>query len=182
MSEVASSVPWQPGEVLLETARLRLRYLGPEDAPWILRLLNEPSFIENIADKGVRTLEQAVGYLEGGPMQSYRSHGHGLNRVELKATGEPVGICGLIKRDQFADVDLGYALFPEFVGQGYAAEAGAAVLEQGARERGCSRVIAIVSPGNQRSIRVLERLGFRAEGSVALEPRGEQVALFGRGC
>ena len=168
------------GALLLETERLRLRRLALSDAPFILRLLNEPSFIENIADKQVRTLAQAEAYLQGGPLQSYATHGHGLNRVELKDTGEPIGMCGLIKRDQFADVDLGYALLPEFEGRGFITEAGAAVLVQGERDHGFGRFIAIVTPGNGRSIRVLERLGFAATGTVPLEPSGEMVALFTR--
>jgi RimJ/RimL family protein N-acetyltransferase/adenylate kinase family enzyme len=168
------------GALLLDTARLRVRRLSLADAPFILRLLNEPSFIEQIADRGVRTLAQAEAYLEGGPLKSYAVHGHGLNRVELKDGGEPIGICGLIKRDRFADVDLGYALLPEFEGHGYVAESAAAVLAHGARELGLARVIALVSPGNGRSIRVLEKLGFAAAGQVELEP-GDTVDLFERG-
>ena len=168
------------GVVLLETARLRLRRLALADAPFILRLLNEPSFIENIADKEVRTLDQAQAYLDGGPLKSYAVHGHGLNRVELRTSGEPIGICGLIKRDQFTDVDLGYALLPEFEGKGLISEAAAAVLAQGHADLGLARFIAIVSPGNGRSMRVLERQGFTAAGTVSLEPSGERVALFER--
>ena len=174
------SVPAE-GAMLLETDRLRLRYLAEADAPFILRLLNEPSFLENIGDKQVRTLEQAIAYLQGGPLKSYATHGHGLNRVELKASGEPIGICGLIKRDQFADVDLGYALLPEFEGHGYITEAAAATLDQGRRDLAFTRFIAIVSPANARSIRVLEKLGFRAAGDVVLESSGETVALFEKG-
>ncbi len=166
------------GALLLETGRLRLRRLAEADAPFILRLLNEPSFLENIGDKQVRTLEQAKAYLEGGPLKSYAVHGHGLNRVELKDGGEPIGICGLIKRDQFVDVDLGYALLPEFGGKGYITEAAAAVLDQGRRDLGFTRFIAIVSPANARSIRVLDKLGFTAAGDVVLESSGETVALF----
>lgn len=165
------------GSLVQETERLRLRRLAEADAPFILRLLNEPSFLENIGDKQVRTLEQARAYLVGGPLKSYATHGHGLNRVELK-DGEPIGICGLIKRDQFTDVDLGYALLPEFEGNGYIAEAAAASLDQGRRDHGFTRFIAIVTPSNARSIRVLERLRFRAAGDVLLESSGETVALF----
>lgn len=168
------------GAAVVETARLRLRFLAAEDAPWFLRLLNEPSWIENIGDRSVRSVAQAEAYLEGGALRSYQVNGHGLNRVELKATGEPIGICGLIRRDGWADLDLGYALLPEFEGRGYATEAGAAALAQGEASLDLRRCLAFVSPGNGGSVRVLEKLGFRAAGTAELTP-GDPVLLFERG-
>src|SRR6476646_1252462 len=117
---------WHP--MVIDTPRLVLRCLDLDDAPFFLRLVNDPSFIANIADKGVRTLDDARENLRNGPIASYARHGHGLWMVELKDTGTPIGICGLIKRDVLDDVDVGYALLPEFCGQGYAAEAAAAAL------------------------------------------------------
>src|SRR5689334_13496934 len=99
-------------DIVLETERLVLRRLTPGDAAFMLRCLNEPSFLQNIGDKGVRNLEQAVSYLEGGPIRSYRVHGHGLYLAILKESRQPVGLCGLLKREQFEDIDLGYALLP----------------------------------------------------------------------
>lgn len=168
-----------PEGLRLETPRLRIRHLALSDAAYILRLLNEPSFIANIADKNVRTEAQAEAYLETGPLQSYRTHGHGLNRVELRDSGEPIGLCGLIRRPRFQEVDLGYALFPAFEGKGYATEAGAAVLNHGIQVLGLRSFIALVTPGNDRSIRVLQRLGFAAAGHVELEP-GDRVARYRR--
>lgn len=164
--------------LILETERLILRQLTPDDAAFILRLLNEPSFLENIGDKGVRTIEQAVGYLMDGPMRSYEVHGHGLYLVALKASHEPVGMCGLIQREAFDDVDLGYAFLPEFWGQGYAVESGAAVLAWGRRTLGLTKVIALVTPSNTGSIKVLERLGFSFAGFTHMRPDPSDVSLY----
>lgn len=155
------------------TSRLRLRPFTEADAAFILRLLNEPAFLANIGDKGVRDLAGAEAYLREGPMASYAKHGHGLLAVELE-DGTPVGMCGLLQRDYLPQPDLGYALLPEHCGRGYAVEAGAAVLEAAARPR----VLATVLHANVPSIRVLGKLGFRYERDMA--DHGERVALYAR--
>ena len=161
---------------VLETDRLVVREFTATDASLILRLLNEPSFIENIGDRGVRSLEQAERYLLAGPIESYRRRGHGLWLVALKETLQPIGMCGLLKRDQLPDVDLGYAFFPEFWSRGYAHESARAVLDWAA-ERGIDRVAAIVSPGNATSIRLLNKLGFAFERMATLSPGEPAVSL-----
>lgn len=151
-----------------DTERLTLRHFAHVDADFIVRLLNEPSFIRHIADKQVRTREEAVRYLDRGPMASYRTHGFGLNLVQLKGEGTPIGMCGLVKRDELERPDLGYAFLPEFCGQGYAFEAATAVLEQGMIAHALESVLAVTLPDNARSNRLLRALGFRARGSVWL--------------
>jgi RimJ/RimL family protein N-acetyltransferase len=161
---------------MLQTPRLRLRELTTADAPFTLRLLNEPSFIANIADRGVRTPEEAVRYLERGPLASYAQHGFGMWLVELATSGEPAGMCGLVRREGLADVDLGYAFVPEHWGQGLAREAARAVLAYARDALGLSRLVAIVSLGNARSARLLESLGFADRGTIELG--GETLRLF----
>ncbi|HJW43761.1 MAG TPA: GNAT family N-acetyltransferase [Geothrix sp.] len=160
----------------VQTDRLILRPFVVEDAPFILRLLNEPSFIENIADKGVRTLEQAADYLAQGPLASYAAHGHGLWLVLHRVTGQPMGMCGLIRRDNLPEVDLGYAFVPEFWGLGYAREAADACVAWGRETLGLRSLLAIVSPGNAASIRLLEALGFHHSGHMVYAP-GDEVEV-----
>ena len=162
---------------MLETERLRLRRLDEGDAGFILGLLNEPSFLRYIGDKGVRTEDDAVRYLREGPMASYARFGFGLNRVELKDGGEPAGICGLLKRDALPDPDVGFAFLPRFWSRGYAREAAAAVLAQ-ARAGGRQRVLAITSPDNAASMAVLVRLGFRFDRLTLLPGDSGEVRLF----
>lgn len=159
----------------LETPRLVLRPFTPQDAPFALRLLNEPSFLEHIGDKGVRDLEGARAYLEGGPLASYARHGHGLMAVILKASGAPIGMCGLLKRDTLPEPDLGYAFLPEAWGQGCALEAAQAVLVA------CPfpRLLAIVSPANGASIRLLEKAGFAFLRREAVHPGEPELAVYG---
>jgi RimJ/RimL family protein N-acetyltransferase len=158
-------------------AHVELRALRLDDAPFVLRLLNEPSFVDNIGDRGVRTLDDAREYLHGGPLASMVAHGHALELVCLRE-GPPIGLCGLVRRAGLELPDLGYALLPEFTGRGYAREAAALSLAWGHGELGLARILAIVKPTNARSIRLLDSLGFRAIGSVALQPERPPDRLF----
>jgi ribosomal-protein-alanine N-acetyltransferase len=163
---------------VIETDRLVLRHFALDDAAFILRLLNEPSFIAHIADRGVRTLEQAAGYLVDGPLKSYEAHGHGLYLVALKATGEPMGMCGLLRREQFAHADLGYAFVPEFWSRGYAFESASATVRFGRETLGMETLLAIVSPTNAASIGLLQKLGFAFSHTVQMRPDGGETAVY----
>lgn len=156
---------------LATTERLTIRKLDPADAPFILRLLNDPDFLEHIGDRGVRTLEDAGVYLREGPIASYERHGHGLWGVALRQTGELAGLAGLLKREQYADVDIGYAFLPEFRGSGYAFESASAVLGLAAGAFGLRKVIALVSPANAASIGLLTKLGFTRSAMEAVDPK-----------
>lgn len=163
---------------LCSTARLTIRPFGLEDAPFILRLLNEPSFITNIADRGVRTLADAEGYLRDGPIASQAHHGHALWHVRLSRTDTPIGMAGLLKRDTLDRPDLGFALLPEHVGQGLAREATEAVMAYAQTTLHLRRIAAIVNPDNSRSIRLLAHLRFTLEAPMTL-PSGVEVLRYG---
>jgi RimJ/RimL family protein N-acetyltransferase len=161
-----------------ETERLVLRQLQEGDAAFILELLNEPSFLQNIGDKGVRTIDNACQYILNGPVASYERFGFGLYLVALKETLLPIGICGLVKRDGLEDVDIGYALLPRFWSKGYAFEAGSAVLAFGREALGLKRIVAITAPDNHSSIRVLHKLGLKFEKMVKLPGADAESKLF----
>jgi ribosomal-protein-alanine N-acetyltransferase len=152
----------------IETERLLLRPLGMQDADFIIELLNDPSFIENIGDRKVHSVEDAHNYILKGPVTSYEKNGFGLCLVILKETGESIGMCGLIKRDALEDVDLGYAYLPRYWSNGYAVEAAKATLNFGWQVIGLKRIVAITDPLNNPSNRVLEKLGFVFEKMVKL--------------
>ena len=163
---------------VLETERLILRRLAFEDAAFILELVNEPAWLQFIGDKGVHNLEDAWNYIRSGPMDMYARLGFGLYLVELKADGTPVGICGLIKRDSLKDVDLGFALLPHYRGKGYARESAAAVLAYGKSAFGLQRIVAITSPDNRSSIKLLEEIGFAYEQTFRLSGEARETLLF----
>jgi RimJ/RimL family protein N-acetyltransferase len=164
----------------LETARLSLRRLGLDDAAFVVALLNEPSFRENIGDRGVRNIDDAHRYLRDGPLAMYAHHGYGLWHVTRKSDGAGIGMCGLLKRDSLPDADLGYAYFPAYWGQGYALEAAEATLLHGAKTFGLRRVLGVVSAGNMASIRLLEKAGMRFERMHAMDPGEPEVCLYAR--
>jgi len=168
----------KPYVKVLETARVALRWLETDDAAFILQLLNEPSWLRFIGDKGIRTVEDAHNYIEDGPVAMYRRLGFGLYLVELKDSRESIGICGLIKRDSLEDVDLGFAFLPAFWGEGYAFESGAAVMDYGRRTFGLSRLLAITSQDNEPSARLLGKLGFHFERLTRLAPDAAEVKVF----
>jgi RimJ/RimL family protein N-acetyltransferase len=163
---------------ILETERLTLRQLSTDDAEFMLALLNEPSFIQNIGDRGVRTLAEASSYILNGPVASYTQNGFGLYLVVLKKTNESIGMCGLVKRDGLDDIDIGYAFLPKFWSKGYAVESALAVKAYAKNTIGLHRIVAITDPSNEGSIRVLEKIGLRFERMIKLSDDDIELNLF----
>ena len=162
------------------TARLALRRLTEDDAPFVAELVNDPDWLRFIGDRGVRTLEDARGYIRNGPLAMYAREGFGLLAVVLRGSGEPVGLCGLIRREGLPDVDLGFAFLPRHRGRGYARESAIAMLDHARDVTKLARVVAIASPDNDRSIRLLRELGFRDEGMVAIPGDDATLCYFVR--
>lgn len=160
------------------TERLQLRPLADDDAAFIIALLNEPAFIQNIGDKQVRTTDDALRYIDSGPRASLRQHGFALLRVGLRENDQPIGICGLIRRDTLPDVDLGFAFLSAYHGRGYAIEAARAVMDHARVTLKLARVLAITMQTNAGSIRVLETAGFIDIGTVQLGSNPEVLRLF----
>ena len=163
---------------ILETDRLILRQLVVEDATFIFALLNDPGWLRFIGDRGIRTLDDARNYILQGPVAMYARHGFGLYLAARKQDGVPIGLCGLLKRDGLADVDIGYAFLPQFRGQGYAAEAAAAVMAYGKNVLELARIVAITAPDNERSAKVLEKLGLTFTKMITLPGDESAVKLF----
>ena len=157
-----------------------LREFTHEDAPFVLGLLNEPSWLRYIGDRGVRDLDAARRYLDDGPRASYGRNGFGLWCVVPKGSEAPVGMCGLIRRESLPDVDLGFAFLPAAWGQGFARESAAAVLAHARDALGLGRVLAITDPENAASIRVLERVGMHPAGMVRMPGESIDLLLFAR--
>jgi len=164
--------------IIAETERLRLRPIDLEDAEFVLELVNDPSWLQFIGDKGVRTLEDARTYIASGPMAMYERLGFGLYVTERRTDGVPMGMCGLIKRDGLDDVDIGFAFLPRYWGRGYAHEAAAAVMDYGRNVVGLTRIVAITSPDNESSARLLEKLGLRFDRMIRLTEGAKEDRLF----
>ena len=163
---------------ILETERLILREIVETDAEFILDLLNQPSFIKYIGDRNVRTAEQAREVIEKRYRQSYLEHGFGFYTVELKENDAPIGFCGFVKRDFLPDVDFGFAFLPQYEGKGYAFESAHALMKYGRDVLGLNRLLAITTPDNERSGRLLAKLGFKFESLIETPNHNEELKLF----
>jgi len=145
--------------MILETERLTLSWVQTTDAPFILKLLNDPTFIQNIRDEGIQTLDEAKVHINVKFTFSYQKYGFGMYLVTLKSSGEHVGLCGLVKRDVLDCPDIGYAFLAEHSGKGYASESANAVMEYGTHTLGIERIVGITSLDNKGSIKILEKAG-----------------------
>jgi RimJ/RimL family protein N-acetyltransferase len=162
---------------ILDTERLFLRHLRADDADFILELLNEPAFLQNIGDRGVRNIADACRYIVAGPVASYQQFGFGLYLVALKETAVPIGICGLLKRESMKNIEIGFAFLERFWAKGYAYESAAAVMDYARTSLGLKRIAATTAPANRGSIRVLEKLGLRFEGRLRLPGQERETSL-----
>ena len=165
--------------VVFETERLCLRHVDAQDAAFVLELVNEPSWLRFVGDRGVHNLDDARAFIDNGPRKMYAQHGFGLFVVERKADTVPMGLCGLIRRETLPDVDIGFAFLPRFWGKGYAREAAAATLKYAREVQHLDRVVAITKPDNISSGRLLERIGLRLEGMIRLQGSDEELNYYG---
>jgi len=164
--------------IVLETERLRLRWLTLDDAPFIIELLNDPSFIRFIGDKRVRTIEDAEKYISNGPLASYEQFGYGLYATELRDSSAPIGICGILKRETLPHPDIGFAFLPAYRSQGYAFEAADAVMKHARATFQVRTILAITTPDNEASGKLLAKIGLRFDRMIKLTPESDEVKLF----
>ncbi len=163
---------------VLQTERLALRQLGRGDEAFVLALLNSPGFLNNIGDRGVRTADDAWGYITNSAIASYQKNGFGLWRTALKTDDTPIGICGLVKRDGLDAPDIGFAFLEAFWGKGYAVESAAAVLAHARDTLRLPRLLAITALDNRGSIAVLEKIGLRFDKTIQLPSHTDESRLF----
>jgi RimJ/RimL family protein N-acetyltransferase len=164
--------------VILETERLRLREFTLDDTAFIIELLNTPGWLEFIGKRNVRTEGQAVSYLLNGPLTSYRVNDYGLWMVENKETKEPMGMCGIINRENLDTPDIGFAFLPQFEGKGYAYEIASATLKYALQVVGIPHISAITLPKNSKSIKLLEKLGLKYIKSFSFPDNKEELLLY----
>ncbi len=162
---------------ILETERLILRHVEKSDGEFMLDLLNQPSFIKYIGDRNVRTIEQAIEFIETRYTKSYDDNGYGLYLVELKDDKSKIGVCGFVKRPEFVTADIGFAFLPQFEGCGYAYESANACMKFGKQVLNFERVVAITTQNNIRSGKLLEKIGFNFEKLIDM-PSNEVLKLF----
>ena len=162
----------------LKTERLSMRWLKPGDEPLLLAVWNDPAFVHNVGDRGVRTTAEASEALTNGPLKLYADYGYGPYRVALDRDDEAIGICGLFKRENLDDPDIGFALLPDYCGKGLAFEAAAAVAKHAREGLGLKRMTAIVSPQNIASIGLIEKLGLQFERFLTMPGEDKEICIY----
>ncbi|NYE61562.1 RimJ/RimL family protein N-acetyltransferase [Duganella sp. 1224] len=165
---------------ILDTERLRLRTIHADDAAFYYALVNDPSWIEHIGDKGIRSVDGARAAIIEGPCAMQERLGHSLYVMERKQDGEPLGLCGLIKRDSLPEVDIGYAIRPAYFGQGYTYEAASAVVAYARDVLGLKRLMGITNPANTVSIKLLAKLGLTFIEHKMLPPDNRPTNIYQR--
>lgn len=163
---------------ILETERLTLQQFTLEQAGFILELLNSPGWLQYIGDRGVSNIEDAKKHIVENLMTSYAQYGYGFYAVSLKNSEQTIGGCGLIRRDGLDHPDIGFALLPAYIGQGYAYEMALATLNYAQEELGLSKVLGITLPENKASVRLLKKIGLSFEEMVRLPADDKDLMLF----
>jgi len=164
--------------MILETPRLELHELTAGDSEFILDLVNQPSFLANIGDKGVRTLDDATQFILDGPWRRDQPPGHGQFLVKLKADSTTIGVCGLLYREHIDVTDVGGAFLPGYRRMGYGLEAASGVIEYGYTTLGVAKIVALTSKNNRSSTALVERLGMSYERTVKMADDDPGTALY----
>lgn len=173
-----STNPEEKAVSLMETDRLQLRAVTTDDYALMLAVWNDPAFIRNVADRGIRTEQEARDAIAAGASKLFEEYGYGPYSMSLKTDGTMIGICGLFRRDNLDDPDIGFAVLPDYCGKGYAGEAAQAVVSYARDTVGLEVLTAIVSPTNAPSIGLIEKLGLTFERMITMPGDTEAISLY----
>lgn len=163
---------------LLETDRLRLRPVTGDDFALMLAVWNDPAFIRNVGDRGIRTEGAARDAIRDGAQKLFDDFGYGPCCMSLKSDRAMVGICGLFQRENLDDPDIGFAVLPDYCGKGLAGEAAIAVVQHASNALQLNKLTAIVSPSNAASIGLIEKLGMGFDSMITMPGETEAICLY----
>lgn len=144
----------------------------------MLSIWNDPAFVQNVGDRGIRTVEDAEDALIEGAFALYENYGYGPYCMFLKPGTTRVGICGLFRRDSLEHPDIGFAVLPQFYRSGLTLEAAKAVVEHARDDLAISHLTAIVAPDNAASIGLIEKLGMTFERGITMPDEDKEISLY----
>ena len=162
---------------VLETERLYLKEVGPEDRENLFRLHSIPSVQQYTGEPVVKTMAEIDRAIASRQAQ-YKKYGYGRWATFLKKEDQFVGWSGLSYLPEFDEIDLGYRLLPEFWGMGIATEASVAILDYGFGVLGLKRIVAIAMKENIASMRVMEKVGMAFDKYAPYDPGGKDEAWY----
>ena len=164
-------------KLVAHTQRTIVNRISIDDAPFFVQLVNSPGWLRYIGDRQVSDVADAERFLEDGFLQSYRDNGFGHYLVRSRQ-GDPMGICGFLKKPILENPDFGFAFLPEYMGQGFAFEACEKVLKLAVEYYRFTILDAVLSVDNSRSKRLLEKLGFGQQGTIPSETDERGALLY----
>lgn len=167
--------------IIAETNRLIISKFTLEDAQFFMELANTPNWIKYIGDRNIKTTEDAKNSIKNGHLKSYEIYGFGFYKLLLKEeNNKPIGTCGLIKRDTLDNVDIGFAMLPDYEGKGFGYESSLAIIELAKNTFKLDKIVAITLPTNTNSIKLLEKIGLSYEKTVKPFDGDEELLLFAK--
>lgn len=140
----------------METERLNIKPLALNDAEFMMELMNSAGWIKFIGDRNIHTQTDAVNYIQ----KIQKNEDYTCLVFTIKETETPIGIVTIIKRDNLEHPDIGFALLPQYGKLGYSFEASKKVLHELIKSQMYSKILAITVKDNDKSISLLEKLGF----------------------
>lgn len=147
-------------ETVLETDRLLFRKFTMDDAELIYDLNLDPEVTKYTKDP-MRDVEHAKSVLKEVILTQYTLYGHGRWALFLRENGEFIGWCGLKYRPEIDEIDLGYRFKKQYWGKGYATEAAIATVQYGFDKLNLKTITGRALPGNDASVKVLEKCGMK---------------------
>lgn len=161
-----------------ETERLILKPFATTDAPFLIKLLNSPKWLQYIGDRNVHTEEDAVKYISERMLPQLEKLGYGNNLVIRKEDNAPMGACGIYERPGLPIADVGFAFLEEFEGKGYGFEAASHLLQQVKENFGLKKVSAITTKDNYPSQKLLDKLGLQFIKNIRIEDDKEELMYY----
>jgi len=156
----------------IETDRLTIRPIALTDAAFIIELVNTPGWIEFIGDKKISDRTGAEKYIQ----KILNNHDYYYCVFELKSNAQPIGLVTFLNREKYDHPDIGFAILPDYMRNGYAFEASRRYLEEIVESKKHENIIGITIPGNVKSIRLLEKLGLKYAHNKMDD--GEDLAVY----
>lgn len=163
---------------MIETERLRLTPMSLDDAPFVYQLVNTKEWIENIGQRNVHSVEDAVEYIRNKMVDHYEKHGYGNFLMTRKSDGKKVGCISLYNREDVEGVDIGFAMLPEFMRKGYALEGASKIRQVAEDELNLSGITAFTMKENVGSQKLIEKLGLEFKKTILFGEEQEELLFY----
>lgn len=164
--------------LIINTERTILKPMAIDDAGFVYELVNSKGWLENIGDRNVNSIEDAVKYIQDKMINHYDKNGYGNFLMSRKSDNQKIGCISLYNRKDVDGVDIGFAMLPEFMGMGYAYEGAHAVKKVAHEDLKLSGITAITSKNNVVSQKLIEKLGLVFKKTIVFGEEEEELLFY----